>query len=236
LTQPFQVKNYPLLLDRVLPDALFVHDRDGRFLEVNRKACESAGYTRSELLTMNVTDLEWDFDLVAAKEAWSRVRPGITEVLYGHQRRKDGTVYPVEVHFGLLEESGKRIYFGSVRDISERVLAESVLRDGIAQLRSAFEAMAEGLVLQTLDGKIIDANPVAEVILGLTREQLLGKSSPYPDWQVIHENESPFPDSEHPEMVTAQTGKAVRNQKQGRRGVRRGNAEDRRQTRQPNHW
>jgi PAS domain S-box-containing protein len=222
LPKPFQVTNFPYLWDEVLADALFIHDHDGRFLEVNRKACESLGYTRPELLTMNVTDLELDFDLGAAREVWSRVKPGVTEVAHGRQRRKDGTVFPVEVHFGLLEESGQRIYFGSVRDISDRFRAESVLRDRAAQLRGAFEAMAEGLVLQTLDGKIIDANPAAEVILGLTRDQLLGKSSPDPGWEAIREDESPFPGSEHPAMVTARTGEAVRSQIMGVRDPKTG--------------
>ncbi len=222
MTQPFEIGNYALLLDQIHPDALFVHDHDGRFLEVNRKACESVGYTRSELLTMNVTDLELDFDLQAAKEAWSRVKPGITEALYGRQRRKDGTVFPVELHFGLLEDLGKRIYFDSVRDVSERIRAESVLRDNAAQLRSAFDAMAEGLVLQTVDGKIIDANPAAEVILGLTRDQLLGKSSLDSDWRSIREDHTLFPGDEHPAIVTARTGKAVRNQIMGVRDPKTG--------------
>ncbi len=218
----FQVGRLPSLWDRVLPDALFIHDHDGRVLEVNRKACESLGYTRAELLAMNVTDLEPDFDLVAAQEVWGRIKSGVTEIVQGRQRRKDGTVFPVEVHFALLEESGRRIYIGSVRDVSERFRAEAVLRDRAAQLRSAFQAMSEGLVLQTLDGTIIDANTAAEVLLGLTRDQLLGKTSLDPAWQAIREDETPFPGSEHPAMVTARTGAAVRNQIMGVRDPKTG--------------
>src|ERR1022692_3510189 len=39
-------------------DAFFLHDSDGRFLEVNRQACESLGYTREEMLGMPVFDVD----------------------------------------------------------------------------------------------------------------------------------------------------------------------------------
>ena len=39
-------------------DAIFVHDLEGRLLDVNRSACESLGYAREELLRMTVTDIE----------------------------------------------------------------------------------------------------------------------------------------------------------------------------------
>ena len=76
-------------------DALFVHDEMGRFLEVNRQACLSLGYTREELLRMSVPDLEIDFDLPKAQAAWAQIAPDEAFTLLGHQRRKDGSVFPV---------------------------------------------------------------------------------------------------------------------------------------------
>jgi len=146
---------YQLMMEQLLPDPLFVHDHAGRFLEVNAKACESLGYTRAELLTMGVLDLEQDFDLLSAQAVWSRIKTGSTEVLYGHQRHKGGHVFPVEVHFGLLEAMGQRLYFGTVRDITARGKTEAILRDTAARLRTVFETMAEGLVLQVPGGQII---------------------------------------------------------------------------------
>ena len=108
------------LIDQAMPDALFIHDHNGRFLKVNRRACTSLGYTRVELLTMSVTDVEQDFDLASAQAAWNGLQSGIPMILNGHQRRKDGSVFPVEVHFGLMEREGERLYIGVVRDITER--------------------------------------------------------------------------------------------------------------------
>jgi PAS domain S-box-containing protein len=82
-------------------------------------------------------------------------------------------------------------------------------------VRTIFQAMAEGFVLQTRDGKIVDANPAAEVILGLTRDQLLGKSSLDIDWRAVRQDGTTFPGEEHPSMVTLETGKPIRNQLMG---------------------
>ena len=54
-------------------DAFFIHDGEGRFVDVNRRACESLGYTREELLQMTVLDIEQDFDLPGARAAWAAV-------------------------------------------------------------------------------------------------------------------------------------------------------------------
>ena len=215
LRQSFQGDLYLLLMNQILPDAFFVHDHAGRFVEVNAKACESLGYTRAELLTMGVFDFEQDFDLAAAQAVWSRINGGSTDIVYGHQRHKGGRVFPVEVHFGLLEAQGQRLYFGTVRDMSGREKVQAVLRDTAAQLRTVFEAMAEGVTLQVPGGQIIDANPAAETILGLSHEQLVGKTSLDPDWCAIREDGTPFPGPEHPAMVTLRTGQPVRNQLMG---------------------
>lgn len=84
-----------------------------------------------------------------------------------------------------------------------------------AHLRSVFLAMAEGLVFQASGGQIIDANLAAERILGLSRDQLLGKASMDPDWQAIREDGSLFPGPEHPAMVTLRTGQPIHNQIMG---------------------
>lgn len=70
-------------------------------------------------------------------------------------------------------------------------------------------AMAEGVVVQTASGEVRLANPAALSILGLTLEQITGKTSTDPGWQSLREDGSPFPGEEHPAMVTLRTGKNV---------------------------
>jgi PAS domain S-box-containing protein len=75
-------------------DSFFVHDERGKLVEVNRRACDSLGYTREELLQMNFTDVEQEFDPPALEKMLRQLKPGQARTLVGKHRRKDGTEFP----------------------------------------------------------------------------------------------------------------------------------------------
>jgi PAS domain S-box-containing protein len=85
---------------------------------------------------------------------------------------------------------------------TERTAALEVAR----QFRAVFESVTEGVVLQDTEGTILAANAAAEGILGLTTDQLAGRTSLDPRWRGVHEDGSDFPGSEHPAWVALQTG------------------------------
>lgn len=68
------------------------------------------------------------------------------------------------------------------------------------------ENLLEGIIYQNLSGEIVYANPAASKILGLTHEQLLGKTSFDNEWKAIKEDYSDFPGKEHPAMLVLRTG------------------------------
>jgi diguanylate cyclase (GGDEF)-like protein/PAS domain S-box-containing protein len=80
-----------------------------------------------------------------------------------------------------------------------------------ANLQAFFAGMSQGVVFQRGNGTLIDCNPAAEKILGLTREMLLGRSSVDPRWRAVHADGSTYPGEDHPAMVTLRTGQAIRN-------------------------
>jgi len=77
--------------------------------------------------------------------------------------------------------------------------------------KTAFDNMSEGVVLQDRTGKIVDYNTAALKVLGLTADQLVGKTSMDPDWCSIREDGNIFPGEEHPAMVTLSTSKHQNN-------------------------
>ncbi|MDV3002387.1 MAG: hypothetical protein N5P05_003993 [Chroococcopsis gigantea SAG 12.99] len=76
---------------------------------------------------------------------------------------------------------------------------------------SVIKEMAEGIVFQDKNGYIIACNKSAERMLGLTKEQMMGRTSFDKRWQAIHEDGSPFPGENHPAMVALKTGKTQSN-------------------------
>ena|GEM_PF-1097194 len=85
------------------------------------------------------------------------------------------------------------------------------LRASEGMFRTLFETLPTGVVYENLDGVIISANPAAQRMLGLTTDQLQGRTSLDLHWNAIHEDGSEFPGDQHPISVALRTGQPVRN-------------------------
>jgi len=94
-------------------------------------------------------------------------------------------------------------------DVDDSIKAEEALRKSEYQFRTLFETTILGIVYQDSDGKIISANSAAQEILGLTLDQMQGKSSLDPNWKSIHEDGSDFSGYTHPAIVALKTGKII---------------------------
>lgn len=103
------------------------------------------------------------------------------------------------------DDAGRVVWSGLLSDATERKEAESALIASEAVFRSLFETIAQGVVFQDLDGRITAANAAAERILGLSLDQMQGRTSIDPRWRAVREDGSPFPGDEHPAMVCLRT-------------------------------
>jgi PAS domain S-box-containing protein len=98
-----------------------------------------------------------------------------------------------------------------VTSLLELRLANVQLEEKKARLTSLTESMAEGMVYQDATGAIIEFNKSACKVLGLTPDQLMGRTSFDSRWRAVKENGDDFPGNEHPAMVSLSTGKPLRN-------------------------
>ena len=76
--------------------------------------------------------------------------------------------------------------------------------------RLVFNALGNGVVVQSRDGAIIRVNPAAERILGLSAYELTGRTSVDPRWRIVDEHGVDLPGDQHPAMVALATRKPVR--------------------------
>ncbi len=92
----------------------------------------------------------------------------------------------------------------------ERREAESALRARDEEYRRLVGDMQVGVLLQGPKAEILLSNPMALELLGLTEDQILGKTSFDPVWNVIHPDGSPYPGADHPVPQAIATRKPVR--------------------------
>jgi PAS domain S-box-containing protein len=105
-------------------DVLFVHDEQGRIVDMNRQACESLGYTREELIGALPSLFDPNIHEISIQRIKERLEAGDLVTFESTSRRKDGTMFPVEVRVSPFLHGGHRFSLSLGRDISERKRAE----------------------------------------------------------------------------------------------------------------
>jgi PAS domain S-box-containing protein len=116
----------------------------------------------------------------------------------------------VDIHSVAEYDRAEGLMLGVIQDVTDRKRAEHALRESEQRHRTLFERMGEGVVHQDADGRIVSANPAACRLLGLTLDQMQGRTSLDPRWRSIHEDGTAFPGAEHPAMVALRTGEPQR--------------------------
>jgi PAS domain S-box-containing protein len=138
--------------------ATFWIARDARILRVNQAACNLHGYSREELLTMSITDMDPDFPVERWPQHWQELREAKSMVFETTHQAKDGRTIPMEVEINYIEFEGEEYNFSFMRDITQRLNAEEKIRYGESMLRDAIDAVDEAFVLFDPDDKLVYCN------------------------------------------------------------------------------
>jgi diguanylate cyclase (GGDEF)-like protein/PAS domain S-box-containing protein len=151
-------------------DGFLLIGPQGRVLDVNESYLRQSGYSRTELLAMRIPDLEaMEAEADTARHIQRIVTQG-SDLFVSAHRRKDGSIWHVEISvIHLPTEDGGR-FFSFLRDITQRTQAESDLRIAAA----AFESQ-EGMVVTDADKIILRANQGFTDITGYPTEEVIGR-------------------------------------------------------------
>ncbi|MBI5250172.1 MAG: PAS domain S-box protein, partial [Desulfomonile tiedjei] len=129
-------------------EAAFLVDENARFLYVNEEACRVLGYSRAELLTLGVPDIDPDLPLERWAAHWNDLKTYPSLTFETRHKARDGHTLPVEISANYFEYDGQGYNLGLVRDITERKQAE---QDRLNHLRF-FESMDRvNRAIQTTD-------------------------------------------------------------------------------------
>jgi PAS domain S-box-containing protein len=160
------------LLDAVM-DSIFLHDFAGNIIYVNEIAYLSRGYTKDELIKLNLHHLD-------VPEYAKLIEPRIEglmekgkDIFESAHFRKDRSIMPVEIHARIIELNGKKFILSVVRDITDLKHAEVELRD-IEELYSVLvENMNDGLLVINSDAKFVYVNRKLSDMLAYPYDELL---------------------------------------------------------------
>ena len=152
-------------------DAVFWVQEDACLIYVNDEACRGLGYTRDELLTMTLMDITGSEADLRFQHVWNALKQTGTDTFEAQHRRKDGSVFPVEISISYLEYEGDAYLCAYARDITARKQAHAALRDSEATLRSVTDNSLDYIMLLDLDARIQFIN---RIVPDLFAEQVLG--------------------------------------------------------------
>jgi PAS domain S-box-containing protein len=167
---------YRALVDQA-EEGFLVHDSRGKIRDANRRACETLGYSREELLSLNLADVQDRFRLEGAQSAWERIRPGQPATRLDQFLRKDGTRFPVEVRLGRLDLGGEALFLALVRDVEGRREAEKALTETERTFSAIFRSSPIASLLTSIpEATVLDANESFVRETGYLMEEMAGRS------------------------------------------------------------
>jgi PAS domain S-box-containing protein len=158
-------------LFETISDAAFVFDADTRqFVEVNEAALRLYGYSREEFLRLTYTVItnEPEDSEATIQLTLAGVAPRIP---LRYQKKKDGTIFPVEISASTFTLKGRPMACGIIRDITARKQAEEVLRRREQELADFFAESPLGLLWVGPDGCILRVNQAELELLGRTGDE-----------------------------------------------------------------
>ena len=145
------------------------------FIDVNDAALRLYGYRREDFLKLRHQDITAE-----PEKSDASIRPTLegklVRIPVRYHKKKDGTIFPVEISASTITLKNRKVLCGVVRDITERKQTEKALRESREKYRMIFENIQDVYYEVGIDGTILEMSPSVEEISKYSREELIGAS------------------------------------------------------------
>ncbi|MFX1455614.1 MAG: PAS domain S-box protein, partial [Promethearchaeota archaeon] len=164
-------------------DGIFFHDLEGNIIEVNQKVLEQFGYTKAEILSLNISQMHPSSELKESEKAFEEIEKKGFVRFEINFKKKNGDIFPAEVSSSLFEIGGERFIQGIVRDITIRKQSEVKLKESEEKYRNMINNLDLGFYQVDWNGKLLDFNPAFGSILGFNSNEQLLNTNVQQFWQ-----------------------------------------------------
>lgn len=153
-------------------DGFWMADLQGHLLDVNETYARMSGYSMPELLAMSIPNLDIVETAADTAAHFQKIIAQGEDRFETRHRRKDGSIFPVEVSVQYRPaEGGRTVAF--IRDITERQRIENALRESEEKFRTIFDRASDGILLvDVITKKFLQCNATACSMLGYTKEEI----------------------------------------------------------------
>lgn len=214
LTKMKQVEQEFEAIIRTAINSFWITDIEGNFLDVNKAYCSLTGYSRRELLSMKISDVEAKETVAETKRHIQKIVEAGSGRFESEHRCKDGKIISLDISINYLDIKGGRM-FVFLRDITERKRAEEKLKEYAKQTErekaedeAILSSVGDGLVATNKEEKILFVNQAFEALTGKKSDQLIGRKLtrviPFSD-----EKGNSIPPEKRPVPMALATGKKV---------------------------
>ena len=157
-------------------NAFFWISPKGQVINVNDYACQNLGYARGELIGCNISYFDPDFPSESWPMSWAAIKEKKVRTIERRHRRKDGTVFPVEIITNYIAFNGEEYCFAFALDITERKLNEQALRESEEKFRAITDNAKTVIFMKDLAGRYLHVNREYEELFHVSNSAIQGKT------------------------------------------------------------
>lgn len=165
------VKHFDYIL-KFANDIIFLIDSDLNIIEANDRALETYMYTRDEFIGMKLEKIRAPETISLMQEQIRIINENESGTFETLHKRKDNTIFPIEISSRIVIIEGSKYYQTIGRDITKRKSVEDTLKESEDKFRKIFEESPLGILMAGKDFGIIKANLSFCKMIGYEEEEL----------------------------------------------------------------